>query len=58
VTISLTRREPARLILIFRGIAGPVIAGLALPKVVLPMCSSFEFERSVSNEMSETLIGK
>jgi hypothetical protein len=32
---------PARLISIFCGIAGPImIAGVTLPKVVLPMCSS------------------
>ncbi|MDB5640669.1 MAG: hypothetical protein JWP51_5577 [Bradyrhizobium sp.] len=40
-TIPLTRRRPARLILMSCGSAGPImVAGLTLPKVVLPMCSS------------------
>ncbi len=37
---TLTRRKPARLILMSCGIASPVIAGFTLPMVVLPMCSS------------------
>jgi hypothetical protein len=37
-TITLTRRKPARLILIFCGITSPTPVGPALPKVVLPMC--------------------
>ena len=39
-TISLTRRKPARLILISCGTANPVTAGFTLPMVVLPMCFS------------------
>jgi hypothetical protein len=40
-TTTLTRRKPARSILIFCGSAGPVmLAGVTLPKVVLPMVSS------------------
>jgi hypothetical protein len=38
-TITLTQPEHARLILIFGGIASPItVAGLVLPKVLLPMC--------------------
>src|ERR1700722_12364307 len=39
-TIPLTRRKPARLILMSCGNACPVIAGVTLPKVLLPMGSS------------------
>jgi hypothetical protein len=58
-TITLTRQLPARLILIFCGIAGPImIAGVTLPKVLLPMCFSSGVERPVPNRMFETAIDR
>src|SRR6202171_1070739 len=39
-TITLTRPQPARLILMSCGITSPTPVGPALPKGVLPMCCS------------------
>jgi hypothetical protein len=58
-TITLTRPQPARLILMSCGIASPTRLGPALPKVVLPMCCSrvlvVRVERSRSNVLPGTI---